>query len=220
MVNVDTFWFIGFGYVGFSSIGSQFAEQGGHISGDLCIEGWQNQARPCSSPCRSKLFCFMSASNKLLHLLSHHQGTNSDNIHFYKPSTNHPRILGSLLAWIVDTQLHVLFLEYSIFCWHMFPLLLATSREGGERTKGYLAGYPWEKQNYFGWTEGNYLIHELLESNIWRDAPPPQLVFSLLQIDYSIMGGLVIEFGQKVFDMSIRTRAKQMEAFLRQPLEF
>lgn len=40
-----------------------------------------------------------------------------------------------------------------------------------------------------------------------------------MQIDYSIMGGLVIEFGQKVFDMSIRTRAKQMEAFLRQPLD-
>ncbi|KAG2660971.1 ATP synthase subunit O, mitochondrial-like [Panicum virgatum] len=39
------------------------------------------------------------------------------------------------------------------------------------------------------------------------------------KIDYSIMGGLVIEFGQKVFDMSIKTRAKQMEAFLRQPLE-
>jgi len=48
----------------------------------------------------------------------------------------------------------------------MFPLLLATSREGGERTQGYLAGYPWEEQNYFGGTEGNYLIHELLESNI------------------------------------------------------
>ena len=44
------------------------------------------------------------------------------------------------------------------------------------------------------------------------------IVFSL-QIDYSIMGGLVIEFGQKVFDMSIKTRAKQMEAFLRQPIE-
>ncbi|GJM86599.1 hypothetical protein PR202_ga02473 [Eleusine coracana subsp. coracana] len=40
------------------------------------------------------------------------------------------------------------------------------------------------------------------------------------KIDHSIMGGLVIEFGQKVFDMSIRTRAKQMESFLRQPLEF
>jgi len=39
------------------------------------------------------------------------------------------------------------------------------------------------------------------------------------KIDYSIMGGLVIEFGQKVFDMSIKTRAKQMEVFLRQPLE-
>jgi|UniRef100_A0ACD5ZKU0 F-type H+-transporting ATPase subunit O len=38
------------------------------------------------------------------------------------------------------------------------------------------------------------------------------------KIDYSIMGGLVIEFGQRVFDMSIKTRAKQMEAFLRQPI--
>lgn len=43
---------------------------------------------------------------------------------------------------------------------------------------------------------------------------------SPLQIDYSIMGGLVIEFGQKVLDISIRNRAKQMEAFLRQPLDF
>uniref|UniRef100_A0A804NV52 ATP synthase subunit O, mitochondrial n=1 Tax=Zea mays TaxID=4577 RepID=A0A804NV52_MAIZE len=40
------------------------------------------------------------------------------------------------------------------------------------------------------------------------------------KIDYSIMGGLVIEFGQKVLDISIRNRAKQMEAFLRQPLDF
>ncbi|KAE8797388.1 ATP synthase subunit O, mitochondrial [Hordeum vulgare] len=39
------------------------------------------------------------------------------------------------------------------------------------------------------------------------------------KIDQSIMGGLVIEFGQRVFDMSIRTRAKQMESFLRQPLD-
>ncbi|KAM3225619.1 hypothetical protein ACQJBY_058388 [Aegilops geniculata] len=39
------------------------------------------------------------------------------------------------------------------------------------------------------------------------------------KIDQSIMGGLVIEFGQKVFDMSIKTRAKQMEAFLRQPFD-
>ncbi|KAH6824529.1 delta subunit of Mt ATP synthase [Perilla frutescens var. hirtella] len=37
------------------------------------------------------------------------------------------------------------------------------------------------------------------------------------KIDPSILGGLVVEFGQKVFDMSIRTRARQMERFLRQP---
>ena len=36
---------------------SQFAEQRGQISGDLCIEGWRHQN--CSSPCRSDfpLFC-------------------------------------------------------------------------------------------------------------------------------------------------------------------
>jgi hypothetical protein len=36
---------------------SQFAEQRGQISGDLCIEGWRQQK--CSSPCRSDfhLFC-------------------------------------------------------------------------------------------------------------------------------------------------------------------
>lgn len=39
-----------------------------------------------------------------------------------------------------------------------------------------------------------------------------------LQIDPSILGGLVVEFSQKVFDMSIRTRAAQMERFLRQPI--
>ncbi|KAL0397566.1 UNVERIFIED_CONTAM: ATP synthase subunit O, mitochondrial [Sesamum calycinum] len=38
------------------------------------------------------------------------------------------------------------------------------------------------------------------------------------KIDPSILGGLVVEFGQKVFDMSIRTRARQMERFLRQPI--
>ena len=38
------------------------------------------------------------------------------------------------------------------------------------------------------------------------------------QIDPSILGGLVVEFGQKVFDMSIQTRAKQMERFLREPV--
>lgn len=44
--------------------------------------------------------------------------------------------------------------------------------------------------------------------------------FVFLQIDPSIMGGLVVEFGQKVLDMSIRTRAKQMERFLREPINF
>lgn len=38
------------------------------------------------------------------------------------------------------------------------------------------------------------------------------------KIDPSILGGLVVEFGQKVFDMSIKTRAKQMERFLREPI--
>ncbi|KAL9270890.1 ATP synthase subunit O, mitochondrial-like protein [Drosera capensis] len=31
------------------------------------------------------------------------------------------------------------------------------------------------------------------------------------KVDPSILGGLVVEFERKVFDMSIRTRAKQME---------
>ncbi|XP_022897997.1 ATP synthase subunit O, mitochondrial-like [Olea europaea var. sylvestris] len=38
------------------------------------------------------------------------------------------------------------------------------------------------------------------------------------KIDASILGGLVVEFGQKVFDMSIKTRARQMERFLREPV--
>ncbi|KAI3796475.1 hypothetical protein L1987_39146 [Smallanthus sonchifolius] len=40
------------------------------------------------------------------------------------------------------------------------------------------------------------------------------------KIDPSILGGLVVEFGQKVFDMSIKTRARQMERFLRDPVNF
>ncbi|KAJ0037443.1 hypothetical protein Pint_24015 [Pistacia integerrima] len=40
------------------------------------------------------------------------------------------------------------------------------------------------------------------------------------KIDPSILGGLVVEFGQKVFDMSIKTRAQQMERFLREPANF
>ncbi|XP_042425473.1 ATP synthase subunit O, mitochondrial-like [Zingiber officinale] len=40
------------------------------------------------------------------------------------------------------------------------------------------------------------------------------------KIDPSILGGLVVEFGNKVFDMSIKTRAKQMEKLLREPINF
>ncbi|EXB32791.1 ATP synthase subunit O [Morus notabilis] len=39
------------------------------------------------------------------------------------------------------------------------------------------------------------------------------------KINTSILGGLVVEFGEKVFDMSIRTRARQMERFLRAPID-
>lgn len=42
--------------------------------------------------------------------------------------------------------------------------------------------------------------------------------FYICQIDPNILGGLVVEFGEKVFDMSIKTRALQMERFLRQPV--
>nr|AAN38066.1 oligomycin sensitivity conferring protein [Silene latifolia] len=38
------------------------------------------------------------------------------------------------------------------------------------------------------------------------------------KIDPNILGGIIVEFGQKVFDMSIRTRARQMERFLREPV--
>ncbi|KAG2671602.1 hypothetical protein I3843_13G003000 [Carya illinoinensis] len=40
------------------------------------------------------------------------------------------------------------------------------------------------------------------------------------KIDPSILGGLVVDFGQKLFDMSIKTRARQMERFLREPVNF
>ncbi|XP_059427794.1 ATP synthase subunit O, mitochondrial [Corylus avellana] len=38
------------------------------------------------------------------------------------------------------------------------------------------------------------------------------------KIDPTILGGLVVEFELKVFDMSIKTRARQMERFLREPI--
>ncbi|KAA0058632.1 ATP synthase subunit O [Cucumis melo var. makuwa] len=40
------------------------------------------------------------------------------------------------------------------------------------------------------------------------------------KIDPSILGGIVVEFGEKVFDMSIKSRAQQMERFLREPANF
>ncbi|KAL1207044.1 ATP synthase subunit O [Cardamine amara subsp. amara] len=40
------------------------------------------------------------------------------------------------------------------------------------------------------------------------------------KIDPSIYGGLIVEFQQKVLDMSIRTRAQQMERLLREPVDF
>ncbi|KAM7265510.1 hypothetical protein ACFE04_003193 [Oxalis oulophora] len=40
------------------------------------------------------------------------------------------------------------------------------------------------------------------------------------KVDASILGGLIVEFDQKVFDMSIKTRALQMERFLREPINF
>ncbi|KAI4389268.1 hypothetical protein MLD38_001508 [Melastoma candidum] len=43
-------------------------------------------------------------------------------------------------------------------------------------------------------------------------------VFIEQKIDPSILGGLVVQFDRKVFDMSIRTRALQMERFLREPI--
>jgi len=40
------------------------------------------------------------------------------------------------------------------------------------------------------------------------------------KIDPNILGGLVVEFDKKLFDMSIRSRAIQMERFLREPVNF
>ncbi|CAI8583439.1 unnamed protein product [Vicia faba] len=40
------------------------------------------------------------------------------------------------------------------------------------------------------------------------------------KIDPSILGGLVLEFSQKVFDMSIKSRAQQMERILREPANY
>ncbi|XP_010534245.1 PREDICTED: ATP synthase subunit O, mitochondrial-like [Tarenaya hassleriana] len=40
------------------------------------------------------------------------------------------------------------------------------------------------------------------------------------KIDPSIYGGLIVEYNQKVLDMSIKTRAMQMERLLREPVNF
>ncbi|KAL8496002.1 hypothetical protein ACS0TY_019933 [Phlomoides rotata] len=40
------------------------------------------------------------------------------------------------------------------------------------------------------------------------------------KMDPNILGGIVVEFGQKVLDTSIRTRSRRMERFLRQPANF
>ncbi|KAL8500800.1 hypothetical protein ACS0TY_020397 [Phlomoides rotata] len=40
------------------------------------------------------------------------------------------------------------------------------------------------------------------------------------KMDPNILGGIVVEFGQKVLDTSIRTRSRLMERFLRQPANF
>ena len=37
------------------------------------------------------------------------------------------------------------------------------------------------------------------------------------KIDVGIMGGIVVEFQQKMVDMSIKTRARQMERYLQDP---
>ncbi|KAK1267260.1 hypothetical protein QJS04_geneDACA016382 [Acorus gramineus] len=37
------------------------------------------------------------------------------------------------------------------------------------------------------------------------------------KIDLSILGGLVVQYGEKLFDFSIKRRAKEMEKFLRDP---
>ncbi|GLT37068.1 hypothetical protein SLA2020_114050 [Shorea laevis] len=39
------------------------------------------------------------------------------------------------------------------------------------------------------------------------------------KIDPSILGGITVEFDKKVFDLSIKTRAQQMERFLREPVQ-
>ncbi|KAF3332761.1 ATP synthase subunit O [Carex littledalei] len=40
------------------------------------------------------------------------------------------------------------------------------------------------------------------------------------KIDPSILGGVVVELGERVLDMSIKTRVKQMEKILREPIDF
>lgn len=40
------------------------------------------------------------------------------------------------------------------------------------------------------------------------------------KIDPNILGGIMVEFDQKLFDMSIRTRAQKFEMFLREPGNF
>lgn len=43
---------------------------------------------------------------------------------------------------------------------------------------------------------------------------------NFLQIDPSILGGIIVEFDQKLLDASIKTKALEMEQFLREPGNF
>lgn len=101
---------------------------------------------------------------------------------------------------------------------------IAPATWGGERAQGDPARNHWKREEGKDPAEGTLpstcftSVSFVGDSgSLFRNAD--QVIFPYLwQIDPSILGGLVVEFSQKVFDMSIKSRAKQMERFLRQPI--
>ncbi|KAF8403827.1 hypothetical protein HHK36_011933 [Tetracentron sinense] len=55
------------------------------------------------------------------------------------------------------------------------------------------------------------IVKRFVELNMVHKGEVKAIVTTVI-IDPSILGGLVVEFGQKVFDMSIKTRVRQMES--------
>lgn len=128
--------------------------------------------------------------------------------------------------WVQIYIFQLLYKLIAALCFNIIICLVfltAPSRWWGERIESHIAGNGWTGKECSNWTEGKPQYLVLIQCPNSLDYLLLNLLLNALswkQIDPTILGGLVVEFGQKVFDMSIRTRARQMERFLREPLNF